>query len=113
MTTIALPQAAVATRVKAVAALCLPLGVMNCVGAIVFWEWSVWTWVAVWAFAMGVVTVAGAVRALRGDGTRLLQAALVSQIVFTAMKLAVWQETEAVAFGAVALIATALIRERR
>ena len=115
MTTIALPtRPTFPARVKAAAALALPLGVMNCIGVIVFWDWSWTTPVGVFGAFMGVLTLTGAVKTLRGraDGPRILRTAMYCQIGFTVLKLVGWQETAAIGFGLVALAIAAALRER-
>ena len=54
----------------------------------------------------------GRVRAPR-RGVPLLRYAMVSQMVFTVMKLVFWQEVEAASFGILAAVIYALLRERR
>jgi hypothetical protein len=108
---------ATARREKLAAGLALPLGTMTCVGGIVFWEWSALTWIAVIALAMGASYVVSGVRILRGDPAAirpLLRTAYVG-IAFTVAKLAIWQETEAVIFGMVAIAIAVLLagRDRR
>jgi hypothetical protein len=114
MSTIALQPntTSVAARAKVAAGLALPLGAMNLVGAVVFWEWSWLTWVAVLAVAMGAATLAGAIATLRDRtaGVELLRRAMLAQVAFTLMKLVLWQELEAATFGAVALVILALAR---
>jgi hypothetical protein len=108
------PAARTPALARVAAGIALPLGLMNVAGAIVFWEWSWLTWVAVWAALMGAATIGGAVATLAGraGGLRLLRAAMISQLVFTAMKLVFWQEVEAATFGAVAAILVVMIRPR-
>ena len=118
MSTIALSSPAVPalpTRVKVAGALALPLGLMTCVGVVVFFELSWLTWVSVWGALQGGAALAGGVQILRGrpGGVRLLRISLVSQMVFTVMKLVAWQEAEAALFGALALVLYVLVRERR
>ena len=112
MSTIALPTntTRLPTRAKVAAGVALPLGLMNCVGAVVFWEWSWLTWVAVLAALMGAATLTGAVTALRGRGVDLLRKAMLAQMGFTAFKLVFWQEIEAITFGLVAAAIYAAIR---
>ena len=117
MSTIALPKSTSTTvpaRVRVAAGLALPLGLMNVAGVIVFWDWSWTTWVGVWGAIMGAATLLGGAQTLlgRADGRRLLAAAMVSQLVFTAMKLVFWQELEAGTFGVVALAIYLVVRER-
>ena len=117
MSTIALPksQSTIPARAKVAAGLALPLGFMNLVGVIIFWEWGWSSWVGVWGALMGAATLAGAVKTLLNarDGVRLLRYAMLSQLVFTVMKLVFWQELEAGTFGLVALLIYALLHERR
>src|SRR5688500_10771618 len=116
MSTIALPNrtTTIPARVKVAAGFALPLGFMNVVGVIVFWDWSWTTWVGVWGAIMGAATLVGGAQTLLGrvEGRRLLAAAMVSQLVFTAMKLVFWQELEAGTFGLVALAIYLVVRER-
>lgn len=117
MSTIALPQQPTATpaRIKVAAVLALPLGLMTLVGTVIFWDWSWTTWVGVWGAAQGTAALVGAVRTLRGrpDGVRILRYAMVSQMVFTVMKLVVWQEVEAASFGVLAAVVYGLLSRRR
>ena len=115
MSTIAIASApAMPARVKVAAGLALPLGLMTCLGVIVFWDWSWLTWVSVWGAAQGIALLAGAAQLLRGraEALPLFRAALVSQVVFTVMKLVFWQEVEAALFGGLALVLYLLVRER-
>ena len=117
MSTIALPKqpAATPTRAKIAAGLALPLGLMTLVGTVIFWDWSWTTWVGVWGAIQGTAALVGAVKTLQGkpDGVQLLRYAMVSQMVFTVMKLVFWQEVEAASFGILAAVIYALLRERR
>jgi hypothetical protein len=117
MSTIALPksQSTIPARAKVAAGLALPLGFMNVVGVIVFWEWGWSSWVGVWGALMGAATLAGAVKTFLGhhDGVQLLRYAMLSQLVFTAMKLVFWQELEAASFGVVAAVVYGLLSLRR
>ena len=105
----------VPARAKVAAGLALPLGLMTLVGTVIFWDWSWLTWVGVWGAAQGVAALAGAVQTLqsRPDGVRLLRYAMVSQLVFTAMKLVVWQEWEAASFGVLAAVVYGLLSGSR
>ena len=108
------PAARVPTLARVAAGIALPLGLMNIAGAIVFWEWSWLTWVAVLAAGMGVATLAGAVGTLMGraGAVPLLRKAMLAQLAFTLMKLVFWQELEAATFGAVAVVLLLMLRER-
>jgi hypothetical protein len=115
MTTFTLAAPSVTTRREKLAAgLALPLGAMTCAGGIIFWEWSAFTWVAVVALAMGVSYLVNAVRVLRDDADAPypLRLTAYAGIAFTIAKLVFWQETEAVAFGVVALVIVLLLRGR-
>ena len=92
-------------REKVAAGLALPIGVMGCIGSVIFWEWSALIFVSVIALGMGIAFLTGAFRVLRGDsaGARVLLATACVQLVFTAAKLAIWHEADAVLFGLVAL----------
>jgi hypothetical protein len=83
---------------------------MNCIGAVVFWEWSACTW----AVVMGFVTVAAAARVLAGDGASigLLRRAMQAEILFAAVKLAGRREPEAVTFGVAAVVVLGLLSRR-
>lgn len=106
------------TRLPAVArvgaGLALPLGVMNGVGAVVFWEWSWLALVSLLALALGAATLAGAVQTLRSrrSGLHLLRRAMLAQVCFTLMKLVFWAEVEALPFGVVALVILAMVASR-
>ena len=114
MSTIALPTntTSLPTRAKVAAGIALPLGLMNAVGVIIFWDWSWTTWVGVLGAAMAIATVAGAVQTLRSraGGVELLRKAMLAQMAFTAMKLVGWQELEAITFGLVAAAIYAALR---
>jgi hypothetical protein len=101
-------------RAKVAAGLAVPLGLMGLVGAVIFWEWSWLTWVAVWggAQAAAALIAAALIFAGRQRGVALLRYAMISELVFTAMKLVFWQEVEAASFGVVALAVYLVIRER-
>ena len=114
MTTITLAAPTATRRDRIAAGLALPLGTMTCVGGIVFWEWSALTWIAVMALAMGASYLVNGVRTLRGDAAGrypLLLTAYV-HIAFTVAKLAIWQETEAVLFGVIAVAIALLLGGR-
>ena len=116
MSSITLAAPAATTRLeKLAAALAVPLGTMTCVGGVIFWEWSALTWVAVIALAMGASYLFNGVRVLRGDadGAYPLRLTAYTGIAFTVAKLVFWQETEAVAFGLVAVAIALLLRARR
>lgn len=117
MSTIALQTTAaqLPARAKVGAGIALPLGLMNLVGVVIFWEWSWMTWVGFVGIAMAAATILGSVGTLRGraDGAALLRRAMLAQMAFTVMKLVGWQELEALTFGAVATLVYALARERR
>jgi hypothetical protein len=108
-------SAATSLRVPALArvaaALALPLGLMNCVGVVIFWEWSPDAWVGVLGGLIGLATLAGAVGTLlrRPAAAVLLRRAMVGQLAFTVIKLVGWQEGAALVFGAVALTLLALL----
>ena len=115
MSTIALPHTTtkLPARAKVAAGVALPLGLMNLVGVVIFWDWSWLTWVGVLGAVMAVATLAGAVNTLRDrvDGRELLRKAMVAQLGFTAFKLVFWQELEALTFGAVALALYLALRD--
>lgn len=96
------------------AGLALPLGLMNLVGVIVFWDWSWTLWVGVLGAVMGIATVVGAAGTLAGRPAArdLLHKAMIAQVAYTLFKLVGWQEVEAATFGAVALVVLALVRAR-
>ncbi len=108
------PASRVPTLARVAAAVALPLGAMNVAGAVIFWEWSWLTWVAVLAAAMGAATLAGAVGTLlgRAGAVALLRKAMLAQLAFTLLKLVGWQEGAALVFGAVALVLHLMLRER-
>ena len=122
MSTIAVPNTnpsstatTIPARAKVAAGLALPLSLMTCVGVVIFWDWSWLTWVGVWGAIQGTAALVGAVKTLQDkpDGVQLLRYAMVSQMVFTAMKLVFWQEWEAASFGVVAAVVYGLLSLRR
>lgn len=115
MSTIALPHTTtkLPVRAKVAAGVALPLGLMNLVGVVIFWDWSWLTWVGVLGIVMALATIGGAVNTLRSrvDGVDLLRKAMIAQMSFTAFKLVFWQELEALTFGAVAAALYAALRD--
>ncbi len=99
---------------KVGAGLALPLGLMNCVGLVIFWSWGWDAWVGFVGGAMALATLAGALGTLTGRPSArvLLERAMLAQIAFTILKLIGWQEVEALTFGAVAAVIYAMVRAR-
>jgi hypothetical protein len=104
----------VPTLARVGAGLALPLGLMNCVGLVIFWSWGWDAWVGVLGAAMALATLAGAIGTLLGRpaARELLAKAMLAQMGYTVIKLVGWQEPEALTFGAVAAVIYALVRAR-